>query len=366
MLIGVDARELEGKPTGVGVYLRNILERIALPKDTELLLYFRNLIPKNLPACGAPVLLQADGGNLRWQQWTLARELNRRKVRLFFSPANTAPWSYRGISVMTVHDLSFFRHPEWFSRKERLSRKFNTRRSLRRAARVYAVSAPARDELAAQFPAISTALLVTPNGVAARSPDPERREALRREHGMQGSRLILFAGSLFNRRHLPELIEAVANLDASCRLVIIGENRTHPYQDLQALIGKLGVSDRVTLLDYANDQALEDHYRMADLFVYLSEYEGFGIPPLEAMSYGVPCVVSSTPHMDRIFESAATFVKTFAPDEIRSAIQRCLADGPERERLTLAGTALARRYSWEETARIVSEDWARLLYNGGV
>lgn len=366
MLIGVDARELEGKPTGVGVYLRNILDRISLPQGGRLLLYFKNRIPDNLPANAEPVLLKSGGGNLFWQQWSLCRDLNRRNVRLFFSPANAAPWNYRGINVMTIHDISFFRHPEWFTLKERISRRLNTRRSLHNARRIYAVSPPAREELISTLHLHDTTVLVTPNGVTPRQADPARREALRRSHGLQDSRLILFVGSIFNRRHVPLLIEAVAVLDASCRLVIIGENRTHPREDLSALAARLGLEQRVSILDYATDAIVEEHYRMADLFVYLSEYEGFGIPPLEAMSYDVPCVLSSTPHMDRIFQDAAHFAKALTTDEVRKAIDRCLQDDAERERLTKAGRALAQRYSWDETARIISEDWARLLYNSDV
>lgn len=363
MLIGVDARELEAKPTGVGVYLRNILDRISLPRGTKLLLYFRNRIPDNLPAQGEPVLLRSRGGNLWWQQRSLCRDLNRRNVRLFFSPANTAPWNFHGISVMTVHDLSFFRYPQWFSFKEGASRRFNTGRSVRKAARIYAVSAGAREELISRFNLQATNILVTPNGVAFHPADPERRESLRRSRGLQDSRLILFVGSIFNRRHVPLLIEAMSALDASRRLVIIGENRTHPRQDLNALTAKLGLEHRVSILDYAGDSIVEEYYRMADLFVYLSEYEGFGIPPLEAMSYDVPCVLSSTPHMDSVFRDAAYFPKALTIDEVRKAIEHCLQDSAERERLTRAGRVLAQRYSWDETARIVSEDWAQLLSN---
>jgi glycosyltransferase involved in cell wall biosynthesis len=366
MLIGVDARELEGKPTGVGMYLRNILDRISLPPGGRLLLYFRNRIPENLPAHGEPVLLRAGGGNLLWQQWSLCRDLNRRKVRLFFSPANAVPWNYSGVNVMTIHDLSFFRYPQWFSFKERISRRLNTGRSIHKADRIYAVSPFAREELISRFNLDSTTVLVTPNGVAPHPADPERRTALRRTHGLQDSRLILFVGSIFNRRHVPLLIEATATLDASFRLVIIGENRTHPRQDLNALAVRLGLERRISILDYASDSTVDEHYRMADLFVYLSEYEGFGIPPLEAMSYDVPCVLSSTPHMDRIFQDAAHFAKALTVEEVSKSIERCMQDSVERERLKQAGRTLVQHYSWDETARIISEDWARLLYNSKV
>src|SRR5262249_26652867 len=120
-LIGVDGRELESKPTGVGVYLRNILARLALPSHPEVLVFFKQQVPNDLPPTVTPVLLKSNSSNLVWQQWHLCEELRRRQVSLFFSPANTGPWYYRGINIITIHDLSFFLYPQWFSTRERIS-----------------------------------------------------------------------------------------------------------------------------------------------------------------------------------------------------------------------------------------------------
>jgi glycosyltransferase involved in cell wall biosynthesis len=100
---------------------------------------------------------------------------------------------------------------------------------------------------------------------------------------------------------------------------------------------------------------------MADLFVYLSDYEGFGIPALEAMSYGVPALLSLKPAMDEIFKDAAYFVNQVSVNEVRQSIKHLLEDSTVRCNLARRGKELADRYTWEETARVVSADWEQLL-----
>jgi glycosyltransferase involved in cell wall biosynthesis len=100
---------------------------------------------------------------------------------------------------------------------------------------------------------------------------------------------------------------------------------------------------------------------MSDVFVYLSEYEGFGIPPLEAMCYGLPVIISDTPAMNTIYRDAAHFVSSFAPATIADAIKKVMEDDNEKTRLMNAGREMAARYNWRDTAQIISADWEQLL-----
>lgn len=362
MNVGIDARELEGKPTGVGVYLRNILERLRIPNGARLQLYFKQQIPSSLPDVNAErILLKSSGGNLRWQQWKLWRTLAANKVKLFFSPANSGPFYFSGIQVVTIHDLSFFRFPEWFSTKERIARQLATSLSLRQADRIYVVSSFIREELVARFHIPPGKVLVTPNGVSQKPFDPSIRPILRKSYGLENEKIILYVGSIFNRRHVPVLIEAMSNLDPNCILVIIGENRTFPLIDLPKTATKFGVEHRVKLLNYVSDKVVQDYYQMADVFVYLSDYEGFGIPPLEAMSYGIPTVLSANPAMDQVFHDGAHFVERIHPVQVSEAISRCIVDSDLRSSLVQAGKNLVDRYNWDNTAATISQDWERLL-----
>lgn len=362
MIIGIDGRELEGKPTGVGIYLRNILERLKIPAGAQLQIYFKKEVPPNLHGINAEsILLPSQDSNLIWQQRRLSSQLRHRGVNLFFSPANSGPWFFNGINVIAVHDLSYFRYPEWFSLKERASRKLNTHLSLRQADRIYVVSNYVGKEIQQRFHIAPSRIVITSNGVTKKQFDPRHRQILRKSYGHENDKIVLYVGSIFNRRHIPELIQAMRLLETSTKLVVIGENRTFPHQDLRALVRKLDLESRVKLLDYVSEKLLQDYYQMADLFVYLSDYEGFGIPPLEAMSYGIPVALSATPAMNEIFREAAYFMKSVSPGEVSGSIRHCLEPGPENERLQRCGRELADQYTWEETACTVSSDWEQLL-----
>jgi glycosyltransferase involved in cell wall biosynthesis len=365
-IIGIDARELEGKPTGVGVYLKGILQELQVPERARLQLYFRNAVPQSVYKFNAEmIVLKTSNSNIAWQQWTLCREISNRKVTLFFSPANSLPWRFSGIQTLTVHDLSFFRYPFWFTAKERLSRQINTCQSIRSADRVYTVSEFVKKEIVQRFGIKEERIKITPNGVSQCEPDFRLRNVLRQTRRLSNSKIILYTGSIFNRRHLPVLIAALTYLDPAYVLIIVGENRTYPKIDLEQEAEKIGVRNRVQILQYLPDHLLQEYYIMADLFVYLSEYEGFGIPPLEAMCYGLPVIISDTPAMNTIYRDSAHLVSSFAPAAVADAIKKVLEDENEKSRLISAGRELAAHYNWRETARIISSDWEQLLDSAG-
>lgn len=365
-IIGIDARELEGKPTGVGVYLKGILQELQIPPRSKLQLYFRNSVPKNISNINAEmIVLKTCNSNIAWQQWTLCRELSNRNVDLFFSPANSLPWRFNKIQTLTVHDLSFYRYPFWFTAKERLSRQINTSQSIRSADRIYTVSDFVKQEIIQRFGIEEKRIKVTPNCVSQCETDFTMRNLLRETRRLSNSKIILYTGSIFNRRHLPVLIAALTHLDPSYVLIIVGENRTFPKIDLEEEAEKLGVRNRIQLLQYLPDHLLREYYIMADVFVYLSEYEGFGIPPLEAMSYGLPVIISDTPAMNTIYRDSAHLVPSFAPAAIADAIKKVLEDENEKSRLINAGREMAAHYNWRETARIISSDWEQLLDSAG-
>jgi glycosyltransferase involved in cell wall biosynthesis len=364
-IIGIDARELEGKPTGVGVYLKGILEHLELPQHIKLQLFFKRQIPRDLQNVNAECILLRNGStNIAWQQWTLSHELTKRKVNLMFSPANTLPWRFNGIQTLTIHDLSYFRYPFWFTARERLTKQMNTSISVRSADRIYADCDYMKAEIMHQFNVPEERIRVAPLGVPQREVDESKRNYLRETRRLAKSKVIMYSGSIFNRRHIPVLIRAFKYLDPSFVLVIIGENRTFPFINLWTETELAGVQNQVQLLEYVSDSLLEDYYQMADLFVYLSEYEGFGIPPLEAMSFGVPVLLSNTPAMNTIYKDSAHFINTIDPATVARAIQSILSNEDERRKYIQAGRAKAASLTWRETARIIGSDWEHLLESG--
>jgi glycosyltransferase involved in cell wall biosynthesis len=170
--------------------------------------------------------------------------------------------------------------------------------------------------------------------------------------------LIITVGSVLNRRLMPTLIQAVALLAGrhpTLRLDIVGDNRTHPRLDLGLLAARTGLGDRLRVSGFVTEIELADRYAAADAAVFLSEYEGFGLPALEAAARGVPLVVSTRPSLGEIFAEAALSVDPTDAGAVAAALERVLAEPDTRAGLAARGRALAARYSWAETARLAHQ-----------
>jgi glycosyltransferase involved in cell wall biosynthesis len=353
--IGVDARELQGRPTGTGRYLRNLLRQwTAIGSDT-LIAYFDGPPPKD-------ELLQAPGVRLRalgpaphalvFQELLLPRVASGDALDVFFSPAYSCPLSLRVPRVTAVHDLSFFALPADFSPVEGTRRRILTRASLAASARVLACSEFTRREIARRFPDVAPRTLHIPLGPDDDLPTPPPRAAAREGLEADGP-LLLAVGSLFNRRRLPELLHAVALLAPAfpnLRLHVVGENRTHPRRDFLSLASRLGLGPRVRFEGFVSEAALADLYAAADLALCLSDYEGFGLPALEAMSRGLPVVAADRPSLNEIFGEAALLVDPADPSAIAGGVARLLRNPQQRDALVTRGRNLARRFSWRATA----------------
>ena len=161
-------------------------------------------------------------------------------------------------------------------------------------------------------------------------------------------------GAILNRRCLPTLLRATTRLrrrGVAASLDVVGENRTHPRLDLERLAEGLGLAEFVNFVGYASEADLADRYAAADVAVFLSEYEGFGLPALEAAARGVPLVVADRPALSEVFGAAALRVDPQDAEAVAGAIARLLRESDLRTDLVARGRQLAARLSWAETAR---------------
>jgi glycosyltransferase involved in cell wall biosynthesis len=349
--IGVDAREVLGDATGVGRYLSELLKRWVARQDAStrhFVLFAPGRITLPLPAERATArLLPARHAGTWWEQTALRRAVTREELDLFFAPAYTAPVRLEIPVALTIHDVSFLAHPEWFRPREGMRRRWLTRHSARKARIVLTDSVFSRDEILRHIGLSPDRVRVVAPGLSPRHGAPTT-PSHRRE------RLVLFVGTLLNRRRLPQLVDAFAVATADlpdARLVIVGSDRTWPPQDLPALARRLGVANRLDLRNYVNDDELATLYRRASVFVFLSEYEGFGLTPLEALAAGVPIVVLDTPVAREVYGPAATYVpRTADVTDTAGIIRRLLLDRTAaHEQMAVAPGVLA-RYSWDVAA----------------
>lgn len=354
--VGVDGRELQGRPTGTGRYLRNLLRAWAGEGRHDLLVYLRGAAPAD-PVLALPGLrprpLPSLSPGLLWQELRMARAALSDRVDVFFSPAYVCPLRLPVPRVTAVHDLSFFSLPGDFLPLDGLRRRLLVRASVRASRRVLACSEFTSRELALHFPGEARRAVHVPLGADEDLlPGPPREEA-RAALGVRGP-LLLTTGTILNRRRLPVLLQATALLRRrwpALALDVVGENRTHPRLDLAAEVDALGLGGSARLSGFVDEAALALRYAAADVAVFLSEYEGFGLPPMEAAARGVPLVVSSRPSLGEVFAEAALLVEPRDAAAVAEAVDRLLRDAPLRDDRVARGRALAARHSWSETAR---------------
>ena len=345
MRIAIDAREIVGKPTGVGRYLSQILSAWAKLPAAAAHEFVLCSPEKDSPERWAPLRISsvsAAGAGTVWEQLVLPRLIRTAGADVLFAPAYTAPLRCPVPFVLMVHDVSFAAHPEWFSWREGLRRRLITRASAQRAARVLTQSDFTKREAVRYLGLDQSRVDVIYLGTTTLRTRAQREP------------LVLYVGSLFNRRHVPELIDAFARLTTrhpTARLEIVGDNRTTPVIDVDDLIARSGVADRIRVRHYVSDAELASLYARASAFAFLSEYEGFGLTPLEAMAAGIPVVVLDTEIAREIYGPAAGYVARPDPELIAAALERVLVNGEERARLIEAGDAQVGRYSWDECAR---------------
>ena len=353
MLIGIDAREICGKPTGVGRYLNALLSEWAeLPaaRHHRFVLFAPERPPTALPSSQFDLQLVPGNGGTRWEQGALARAVNQTRPDVFFAPAYSVPLRISSPIVLTMHDVSFAAHPEWFRWRERVRRAWLARRGARKARLVLTVSEHARREIVTWLGVSASRIRVIPHGM--RLPLPLAPDAAARETTRDP--LVLFVGSIFNRRHLPDLIRGFGQIvkeHAELQLDIVGENRTHPHQDLDGLVDGLNLHNRVRLRSYEPDAVVAALYRRASVFVFLSEYEGFALPPLEALASGIPVVLTDTPVAREVFGDAAWYVPRGDIDAVALALRHLLFEPSSRQEFLARASAVLGRYSWPRAAR---------------
>lgn len=348
MRIAIDSRELAGRPTGVGRYLSELLDawrELPAAAVHEFVLCSPEPVD-HASFKGLRVSSKVSpGSGTLWEQRTLPALVRSAGADVLFSPGYTCPLWCRAPVVLVIHDVSFAAHPEWFSWREGLRRRTLTRLAARRARRVVTDSDFSKREISRHLGIPLSRIDVIYLGASALHP---AAEATPRKP------LVLFVGSLFNRRHIPELVEGfrrLATRHPEAQLEIVGDNRTNPRIEVDHLIAATGISDRVHWRSYISDADLAALYATASAFAFLSDYEGFGLTPLEAMAAGIPIVVLDTPIAREIYGPAAVYLERPDPDLIASALERVFGRADERTRLIEAGLLQVERYSWHECAQ---------------
>jgi glycosyltransferase involved in cell wall biosynthesis len=357
MRIAIDARELAGHATGVGRCLAGILgewQRAPEAAAHEFILY-THAAPAAMPDRDRFPLrvLNGSGGTL-WEQIALPRALARDRADLLFSPAYTTPMLTSIPRVVTIHDVSFSAHPEWFRWREGARRRALARQAARRARAVITVSEFSKREIVKYLSVAEERVHVIPNGVVPPRAAAAAQDAPGSDFGRGARRphRILYVGSIFNRRHVPDLIlgfRSLAERHPDVQLDLVGDDRTFPPEDIAGLIGSLS-DRRVRWHRYLSDDDLARLYGSADAFAFLSEYEGFGLTPLEALSVGIPSLLLDTDVAREVCNGAALYVTKGDIAGIANGLATLLFDHSTRSAVLATAPLVLQRHTWTRAA----------------
>ncbi len=275
-------------------------------------------------------------------------------VDLFHSPNFILPPVRRAKALLTVHDLSFIRHPQGAVETLRTWLNKVVPRSLERADHILADSVSTKADLIEIFSVEPARITVVGAGVEERFQpitDEGQREEVRQRYGLPPEPFILGLGTLEPRKNFSGLIRAFSQspVRETHHLVIAG-GKGWLYDDIFEAAATSAVSERIHLAGFIADDDLPTLYSLADIFAYPSHYEGFGIPVIEAMACGTPVVCADNSSLPEVAGESAVQVKATDLDGLAEALHHLATDHGLREKATVEGFAQARKFTWEAAA----------------
>ena len=288
---------------------------------------------------------------------TLSAELRKNPVDVLHVQFTAPPFCPCPV-VVSIHDLSFEHLPQTFKRRSRTQLRLTVRHSAKRAARIISLSEHTRRDIIETYGINAERIKAIPLAAPAHfAPVQDYRELQRVRHtyGIDGD-YILSVGSIQPRKNLARLVRAYASLrgnntvDRLPKLVLVGKCAWLYDETLRAL-DETGVRETVVLTGYVPQTDLPALYSGALCFVYPSYFEGFGLPPLEAMKCGAPVIVGNRTSLPEVVGDAALAVDPFDVEAIASAMKRLINDLDFRKDLSVKGQMRAETFDWRETAR---------------
>ncbi|MFI5246526.1 MAG: glycosyltransferase family 4 protein [Gemmatimonadales bacterium] len=362
MRIGIDARKLHD--FGIGTYIRNLLRQLArLDHDTEFVVLCRPADRETLSSLGENFrLVPETAANYSIaEQFKIPLALQREAVTLFHAPHYVLPPLVPCRSVVTIHDCIHLMFPQYLPNRLALAyARASINLAARRAVRVLTVSESSKRDILRFVDIEPQKIDVIYNAYDERfAIEPREEDVLRvRERYQLQDPFVLYAGNVKPHKNLERLIEAFHLVRArgldQVKLVLIGDDISK-YAALRRAVHQHQLHKYVRFLGYLPEETLAALYRLASVFVFPSLYEGFGLPPLEAMASGTPVVTSNVSSLPEVAGDAAVLVDPYDPTAIADGIESVLTNENLRRELRVKGLARAKQFSWEDSVRRVRE-----------
>lgn len=372
MIIGIDAsRANRDIKTGTEWYSYNlILELAKIDSENRYFLY----TPEKLKEKLSKLPNNFEEKILSWPPkylWTMLRmsyEMKKQSPDLLFVPAHIIPLISPQKTVTTIHDVGFVRFPDLYSNLEVKYHKFGLEQAIKKASTIITISEFSKKEMIELYHIDSQRIKVVYQGFDRgeyRVIDDRERLAKVKEKYKLPNNYLLFVGRINFKKNIPNLIKAFKEVLSQdelkdFKLVLVGEPETG-YDDIIREIKKQNLNDKILLLGWVNMEDLVCIMNMAKVFVFPSKYEGFGIPPLEAMSCNIPVIAADSGSIPEVVNDAALLFNPDSPSDIAEKLIKLLKNRKLQEDLINLGRQRINNFSWNKCAKETLEVFKSLL-----
>jgi len=366
--IGLNAQLLSGQRSyrAAGIH-RHILGLLAHLPEADARFRYTVFTGEDAPVPDRPLTVQRTTfhtersvSRIVWEQ--VAQPALAGQVDLFHALAYVTPFFTRKPCVVTVHDLSFLRNPERFRFANRTYLRLFTALSVKRAQRVIAVSQNTKQDIMTVYGLPAEKIDVVYSGLDAHFKRPAQQdiEDFRAAHGLP-DRFILYLGTIEPRKNLSTLIRAYAKVRPDGIKLVCAGGRGWMHEDVFQTVEELRLSREVIFPGFLPDDDLPLWYSAAEIFVYPSAYEGFGLPVIEALACGVPTITTNASSLPEAAGDAALLVPPDDSAALADTLARLLNDPSLQTELAERGPKQAARFNWRDTARDTAGVYAKAL-----
>jgi len=368
MRIAIDARKLHD--FGIGTYIRNLLRHLArTDQENEFVLLCGEAdlgVAAQLGPNFRAVLEPSPNYSLREQvhvPWVLRRE----RPDVYHAPHYVLPAGVRCPSVVTIHDCIHLMFPQYLpNRLAHLYARSFMWMATHQAARILTVSEASKRDILRFFAIPEKKVRVIYNAIDERfltPPDEATTERVRQRYQLDHP-FVLYVGNIKPHKNIERIIDAFGRArpdgPQGLKLVIIGDE-VSKYPSLRQMVHRHKLDKHVRFLGFQPQETLASFYRLAGVFAFPSLYEGFGLPPLEAMACGTPVITSNVSSLPEVAGDAALLVDPYDVDALARAIVRIFTDQPLRDLLVARGLTRARQFSWADSVAAIRAVYREVL-----
>ena len=368
MRIAIDARKLHD--FGIGTYVRNLVRELARQDhDDQYVLLCRRTDVDFVKALGPrfePVVESSGNYSVR-EQVSVPMSLRRARPSLFHAPHYVVSPLTGVPYVVTIHDCIHLRFPQYLpNRRALLYARTMMGLSARRSRRVLTVSQASKQDILQYLRIPAEKVEVVYNALDERLATPPTADDLARvrERFLLTSPFILYTGNIKPHKNVDRLLDAYSILRRrgfeDVKLLIIGEEISK-YPNLRRQVHRHQLHSQVRFFGHVPDATLAALYRLASVFVFPSLFEGFGLPPLEAMAAGVPVITSNVSSLPEVVGDAALLIDPMNPSAIADAMARVLGDAALRDQMILKGYERVKHFSWTRSVARTREIYAEVV-----